>query len=135
MSESSRLGDVVEIGDLSDEHAVSYLKERKVSEDAAKQIVDVTGGRMRLLKLALIFWRKRNRLKVNVNLPHVSFVMLLTIAPEIRSDQLASAKNSIRQAKLSLPETSSKLNERQLFVSWIPTISSIVRRFCDEGWR
>jgi hypothetical protein len=50
MSESSRLGDVVEIGDLSGDDAVRYLTDRKVPENIASQVVEITGGRMNLLK-------------------------------------------------------------------------------------
>ena len=53
MSESSRLGSVVEIGDLSDEDSVRFLVERQLKPEIAKQMVEFTGGRMRLLKLAL----------------------------------------------------------------------------------
>jgi hypothetical protein len=54
MSESSRLRSVIEIGDLSDDDAVRFLVERQLEPDVAKQIVEVTGGRLRLLKMARI---------------------------------------------------------------------------------
>ena len=54
MSESSRLGSVVEIGDLSDDDSVRFLVERQLRLEIAKQMVEFTGGRMRLLKMARI---------------------------------------------------------------------------------
>ena len=51
MSESSRLGSVVEIGDLPDDDAIRFLVERQIKHEDAKQIVEFTGGRLRLLKL------------------------------------------------------------------------------------
>jgi len=52
MSESSRLGDTVEIGDLGDEDAIRFLTERQVPDEKAREAVVVVGGRLRGLDSA-----------------------------------------------------------------------------------
>jgi len=97
MSESSRLGSVVEIGDLSDDQAVQFLVERHLKPEDAKQIVDFTGGRMRLLKLARTDFidKKKSIDKINLSL---------------RDD----AETALRQAKLILPDDRSDMSKRHV---------------------
>ena len=49
-SEWSRSGHIIEIGDISKEEALQYLKFRKIDEKQAAQIHELVGGRMIHLK-------------------------------------------------------------------------------------
>jgi hypothetical protein len=46
----SRQGHVIEIGDLSKEEALQYLKLQKIDEEQAAQIYELAGGRIVHLK-------------------------------------------------------------------------------------
>jgi hypothetical protein len=46
----SRQGHIIEIGDVSEEEALQYLKLRKIDEEQAAQIYELVGGRMEHLK-------------------------------------------------------------------------------------
>src|SRR5690348_2956569 len=97
MSESSRLGSVVEIGDLSDDQALRFLVERQLKN--AKQILDFTGGRMRLLKLARTNFVDK---KKPIEGAHVSFHYCLVIIGSIKkSISLSVTKRSQHCARRS----------------------------------
>lgn len=120
MSESSRLGAVVEIDDLADDEAIAYLtrpivssKEKQdktlLSSEVAKEIVAIVGGRMRLLKVA------RTDVTQGKSIEGSSFfaVFFPLTSSDIRQAQIASAEGAIRQAKLSLAEDASEVTKRQ----------------------
>jgi len=96
MSESSRLGRTVEIGDLGDEDAVHYLVERQVPDNKAREAVGIVGGRLRLLKEART---RLGELHEDLNV--------------LRASLIGEAEDRVRQAKLSLSEDPSKIAERQ----------------------
>ena len=46
----SRRGEIIEIGDVSKEEALRYLRLQKIDEEQAAQIYELVGGRMIHLK-------------------------------------------------------------------------------------
>lgn len=115
MSESSRLGSVVEIGDLSDVDAVRFLVERQLKLEDAKQIVEITGGRMRLLKLARTDLIDKNKSIDSTN--RINVIVLLHSDRsylEIRLSLRDEAETALRDADLILPDDPSEMTKRHI---------------------
>lgn len=116
MSESSRLGRTVEIGDLDDTDAIHYLIDRKVPQDQAQAAVGIVGGRLRMLKDA------RTRLLEGQSVSGTSLLSPPFLTPlDLRNALLGEAKDKIRQADLILAEDPAKITERQR-VAWAELI-------------
>lgn len=117
MSASSRLGKVIEVGDLSDEEAQEYLKATVLSveqdekkeeitkdvvakeakkEELAKEIVAFAGGRMQLLVAA-------------VEQLHAG-----RCPSFIKNQFLASAQDQLWQERIGLPKNPAELTERHV---------------------
>jgi len=62
LSESSRLGEIVEIGDLTSDEVKRFLGERGRKKEA-QEIEDIAGGRLRLLIQSIDLIRRKNSLQ------------------------------------------------------------------------
>ncbi|PWW73566.1 hypothetical protein C7212DRAFT_365847 [Tuber magnatum] len=73
-SASSRLGDVIEIGDLNDDEAMDFLcNKRAITESGARDIYGLVGGRIGLLA------RAANKLNSGLDIPGVRALLLADV--------------------------------------------------------
>jgi len=98
MSESSRLNDIIEIGDLSQDDAVQFLLQQGIEKDV-NDIVYITGGRINLLQQA------------------VSTLKNGKILSDIEKSLINTAMNELLTANLQLPDDPKKLTENQK-IAW-----------------
>jgi len=95
LSESSRLNEVLEIRDLTQEDAIKFLQQRGVDESKAQEISPIVGGRIGLLNQALVLTEKGTSLD------------------GLRRHFVLKAFQEISAAGLSLPKNPSELTKRQ----------------------